>query len=137
MRIDRMKSLIPWDQKPAIVTTTTFKRIKHHVLWLKEAETKTRVIVSPEELRQQLEATDPTWQFNEAEMLTCLGHLENYGYVRAAPRRPKGRAPILLAPELLNNLAASFVLDAGECQGPGRAGGAAIARGGLRSSPSC
>ena len=31
-----MKALIPWDDKPATVTTETFKRIKDYVLGLKE-----------------------------------------------------------------------------------------------------
>ena len=34
--VQRMKALIPWDDKPATVTTETFKRIKDYVLDLKE-----------------------------------------------------------------------------------------------------
>src|SRR5262249_49124290 len=109
--IARMKALIPWEAKPATVTTTTFKRIKDYVLGLKEAETDRRVIVTPEELRQRLEATDASWQFTDAEMLTAVGHLENYGYVKRL-RTSKGETCILLSPELLNNLASSFVLEA-------------------------
>jgi hypothetical protein len=44
-------------------------------------------------------------------MRTAVGHLANYGYVRVL-RTSKGEERILLAPELLNNLAASFVLEA-------------------------
>jgi small GTP-binding protein len=33
--VERLKSLIPWDAKPATVTTATFKRIKDYVLGLK------------------------------------------------------------------------------------------------------
>ena len=44
-------------------------------------------------------------------MMTAVGHLANYGYVRVL-RTSKGEERILLAPELLNNLAASFVLEA-------------------------
>ena len=32
--VERMKALIPWETKPATVTTTTFKRIKDYVLRL-------------------------------------------------------------------------------------------------------
>ena len=32
-----MKARIPWEQKPATVTTQTFKRIKDYVLTLKES----------------------------------------------------------------------------------------------------
>lgn len=107
----RMKSLIPWEDKAATVTTTTFKRIKDYVLGLKEAESDAQAIVTPEELRGRLEATDSEWRFNDDEMLTAVGHLENYGYVKRL-RTSKGEQRILLQPERLNNLASSFVLEA-------------------------
>lgn len=44
-------------------------------------------------------------------MLTAVGHLENYGYVKRL-RTSKGELRILLQPERLNNLASSFVLEA-------------------------
>jgi small GTP-binding protein len=109
--VERMKSLIPWEDKAATVTTTTFKRIKDHVLGLKEGKPDGQTIVTPGELRSRLEATDAGWQFTDAEMLTAVGHLENYGYVKRL-RTSKGELRILLQPERLNNLAASFVLEA-------------------------
>ena len=109
--IERMKSMIPWEDKPATVTTTTFKRIKDYVLGLKEAESDGQTIVTPEELRGRLEATDADWRFTDAEMLTAVGHLENYGYVKRL-RTSKGEERVLLEPERLNNLASSFVLEA-------------------------
>jgi small GTP-binding protein len=109
--VERMKSLIPWEDKAATVTTTTFKRIKDYVLGLKEAESDGQAIATPEELRGRLEATDADWRFTDAEMLTAVGHLENYGYVKRL-RTSKGEQRILLQPERLNNLASSFVLEA-------------------------
>ncbi len=109
--IERMQALIPWQDKPATVTTTTFKRIKDYVLELKEDASETQVIVRSEELRQRLEAIDADWQFTDAEMLTAVGHLENHGYVKRL-RTSRGETRILLLPELVNNLAASFVLEA-------------------------
>jgi small GTP-binding protein len=109
--VERMKSLIPWEDKAATVTTTTFKRIKDYVLGLKEAESTGQAIVTPEALRSRLEATDADWRFTDAEMLTAVGHLENYGYVKRL-RTSKGEQRILLQPERLNNLASSFVLEA-------------------------
>jgi small GTP-binding protein len=109
--IEQMKAMVPWGDKPATVTTTTFKRIKDYVLGLKEAQTDKPNIVTPEELRRRLAATDAEWCFTDAEMLTAVGHLENYGYVKKL-RTSKGQERILLAPELLNNLASSFVLEA-------------------------
>jgi len=109
--IERMKAMIPWTDKPATVTTTTFKRIKDYVLGLKEAESAVQTIVTPEELRSRLEANDAGWRFTDAEMLTAVGHLENYGYVKRL-RTSNGEQRVLLQPERLNNLASSFVLEA-------------------------
>ena len=109
--VERMKSLIPWEDKPATVTTTTFKKIKDYVLGLKEARSDGKVIVTFEELRRRLEAIDAGWHFTDAEMMTAMGHLENYGYVRRL-RTSKGEERVLLQPERLNNLASSFVLEA-------------------------
>ena len=134
--IARLKELIDWDAMPATVTTETFKRIKDYALTLKEDAGRDGVIVTPDELRQKLEAafreptalaagvtsetTEPAasavgsedaWRFTDAEMLTAVGHLENHGYVKRL-RTSAGQTRILLKPELLNNLAASCVLEA-------------------------
>jgi GTPase SAR1 family protein len=109
--IERMKEVIPWDDKPATVTTKTFKKIKDYVLALKESIHRQVVTLTPAELRRRLEATDAGWQFTEAEMLTAVGHLANHGYVTRLTTS-RGEPRILLAPELLNNVAASFVLEA-------------------------
>ena len=109
--MERMESMIHWEDKPATVTTTTFKRIKDFVLGLKEAKSDRQTIVTPGELRGRLQATDADWGFTDAEMLTAVGHLENYGYVKRL-RTSKGEQRVLLEPERLNNLASSFVLEA-------------------------
>jgi small GTP-binding protein len=109
--VERMKALIPWEEKAATVTTATFKRIKDYILGLKEGTPAGQIIVTPEELQQRLEATDSEWKFTNAEMMTAVGHLENYGYVKRL-RTSKGETRILLQPERLNNLASSFVLEA-------------------------
>jgi small GTP-binding protein len=109
--VELMKSLIPWEDKAATVTTATFKRIKDYVLGLKEGNPDGRIIVTPDELRSRLEATDALWRFTDDEMLTAAGHLENYGYVKRL-RTSRGELRILLQPERLNNLASSFVLEA-------------------------
>ena len=109
--IRRMKELIPWADKPATITTETFKRVKDFVLALKENRRRRKVILTPEELRQRLEKTDRTWVFSDDEMLTAVGHLANHGYVTRL-KTSRGEPRVLLAPELLNNLAASLVLEA-------------------------
>ncbi len=109
--LQRMKDQILWDQKTTIVTTITFKRIKDYVLRLKENRRQKKLIVNPQDLRKRLEKIEKSWKFSDAEMMTAVKHLANYGYVRVL-RTSKGEERILLAPELLNNLAASFVLEA-------------------------
>jgi len=106
-----MKDLVPWEDKPATVTTETFKRIKDFVLGLKADSRRSEVILTPAELRQRLTRTDSAWEFTEAEMLTAVAHLANHGYVTRL-KTSQGEPRILLVPELLNNLAASFVLEA-------------------------
>jgi small GTP-binding protein len=103
-----MQELVRWDDKPATVTTETFKRIKDYVLGLKEGQD---LILTPEGLRERLEQTDPDWKFSDVEMLTAVGHLENHGYVKRL-KTSRAELRILLAPEVLNNLAASFILSA-------------------------
>jgi small GTP-binding protein len=109
--VKRMKDSIPWEAKTSIVTTLTFKRIKDYVLKLKENRRRRKVIVSPQELRKRLQATHKRWKFTDAEMMTAITNLANYGYVQVL-RTSQGEERVLLVPELLNNLAASFVLEA-------------------------
>ena len=109
--IRQTEALISWDQKPATVTTGTFKRIKDYVLGLKESPQRRKVILTPGELRDRLEKTDRQWKFTDAEMLTAVGHLANHGYVTKLTTS-QGEQRVLLVPDLLNNLAASLILEA-------------------------
>jgi small GTP-binding protein len=109
--IARMKAQVAWDEMPTTVTTGTFKRIKDFVLDLKENTDRSRVLRDPASLRQQLQETDPDWPFTDSEMMAAVGNLANYGFVRVI-RTSTTEERILLAPDLLNNLAASFVLEA-------------------------
>jgi GTPase SAR1 family protein len=60
--LEKLKAQIPWDEMTATVTTVTFKRIKDYVLALKEKPDREGVLVGPEALREQLQATDPDWR---------------------------------------------------------------------------
>lgn len=108
--LERLKSGIAWESMPATITTATFKRVKEHVLTLKEQRGAT-FLITPEELRQRLQKSDASWQFTDAEMMTAVKHLATHGYVSAL-RASDGREVILLAPELLANVASSIVLEA-------------------------
>jgi small GTP-binding protein len=109
--IETLKMQIPWDEMTATVTTLTFKRIKEFVLAMKEKTKRKNVLVLPFELREQLETTDHKWQFSDDEMMTAIGHLENHGYVKVL-HGSHGIHSILLVPDLLVNLASSFILEA-------------------------
>src|SRR5207249_3295968 len=65
--------------------------------------------VSPLAVREQLQTTDKDWHFTDAEMMTAVEHLGTHGYV-AVLRSSAGEQHILLTPDLLVNLAASFML---------------------------
>jgi small GTP-binding protein len=109
--IGRLQQSIDWDDKPPTVTTVTFKRIKDHVLALKEDRRRRKLILTTAELRRRLEKADRKWKFTDDEMLTAAGHLARHGYV-AQLRTSRGEPRILLVPELLNNVAASLVIAA-------------------------
>jgi small GTP-binding protein len=108
---ERLSVLIPWEEMVTTVTTRTFKRIKDYILALKEKPNGHSVLVNATRLRQQLQASDPFWEFSEAELITAVSHLENHGYVTIL-KSVSGEAHILLAPDLLPNLVASIVLKA-------------------------
>jgi small GTP-binding protein len=110
----RIRAAIDWDAMPATVTsvtTATFECVKEYVLGLKADTERKGVIVGPRELRARLEANDANWVFSDAEMMTAAGHLANHGHVTIL-RGSSGEQTILLAPDLLVNLAASIVLEA-------------------------
>ena len=109
--VQTLKQIIPWDSKTATVTTTTFKRIKDYVLGLKEDWGRNLVLVSADQLRGDLIATDPDWSFGMDEMMTAVGHLENHGYV-AVLNSSAGQQFILLLPTILPDLASSIILQA-------------------------
>ena len=112
--VKRMRAAIRWDKRPTTVTTQTFKRIKNSVLELKEVSTPEKAIFSLAELRTCLEQEYPATEFTEFtddELLTAVRHLSNHGYL-AQLSTSRGEPRILVTPVLLNNLAASIVLEA-------------------------
>jgi small GTP-binding protein len=105
-----MTQQIDWDAMAPTVTTATFKRIKEYVLSLKESATD-EILLDPGELESKLHSLDPKWEFSTDEMMTAVQHLANHGYV-AVLMGSSDRQSILMSPEILTNLASSFVLEA-------------------------
>ena len=69
------------------------------------------MLVKPDELRKQLQATDKNWEFTDAEMMTAAGHLANFGLITLL-KSSSGEEYILLVPELLPSVASSIFLHA-------------------------
>ena len=109
--LEKLEDQIPWDEMTTTVTTVTFKKIKEFVLALKEKTDRRNVLIQPDELREQLQATDKDWEFTDAEMMTAVGHLETHGFVKVI-HSSNGEHSILLSPDILANLASSIVLEA-------------------------
>ena len=116
--ISRMKQAIPWDDKPVITTDAVFKRIKDFVLTLKESRTRKQIIFTATELREAIQkkrgksAADATLKLlTDTQVLTAVKNLSSQGFVRMLTLS-SGEERILLVPELMNNLAASMVLEA-------------------------
>lgn len=105
-----MRAAIDWEARPSTITTDVFKEIKDYVLGLKESDRRHRVVLAPAELRTMLQRDGVAEGFTDAEMTTALGHMANHGYVTWLSG--SGGQSLLLAPELINNLAASIVLEA-------------------------
>jgi small GTP-binding protein len=128
--LERIKKTIPWDLKAAVSTDAVFKRIKDFVLRLKERSNRKQVFYTPAELQTAIIASrsakgrpgkkptnraadvaDSTASVSEVQVLTAVRHLSSQGFVRLVTLS-SGEERILLVPELLNNLAASIVLEA-------------------------
>src|SRR5262249_38611638 len=80
-------------------------------LELKERRDSSQLIVIATELHRRIQVGHEGRHFSESEVETAVGHLENHGYVKRL-RASSGAVHILLAPDLLNNLGASIVLEA-------------------------
>ena len=107
--LQSMRREVRWDDIPATITTTAFRRIKDRVLALK-AEARAHVLITPGDLLNYLNATHHA-AFTAAEVDTAITHAANHGLV-AIVRTPTAEPRILLRPDLLINLAASIVLEA-------------------------
>lgn len=107
--INLMKQHIAWNSLVATVTTATFKRVKDFVLTLKEGSP--RILIDPNELLSSLTALDMTWEFTKEQMMVAVQHLANHGYVSILDGSD-GKQRILLAPQMLANLASSLILEA-------------------------
>jgi WD40 repeat protein len=108
--IAEMRALLPWERSAVTVTTEVFKRLKDEVLALKERRGLEQRILRIDDVRQVAEASGIS-AFSDAELATAIDHLSKHGYVTRLTTS-RGEPRVLLAPDVLNNLASSIVLEA-------------------------
>ena len=95
-----------WDDLPMVVETPALTAVKEEVLRLKEEHSSELPLVPVGDLRARLGG-----QASQAEIDASIRDLQLHGFVHLL-RAADGSQLVLLKPELLNNLAASFVLEA-------------------------
>ena len=113
-----IKRQINWDEIPTTVTNKVFKTIKDLVITTlarPEVEADDRrsrpLLMSADDLRQYIVTHESDLEFSTEEAFVAVSHVAKHGYV-AVVQRSSGEKLILLEPDRLNNLAASFVLEA-------------------------
>jgi small GTP-binding protein len=110
--MERIREEIDWEQVTTIVTTRSFKLIKQLVLSLKERKQRQvvpEILLTYDELRDELRRFDAKVDIDDITL--AVRHLAKYGYVNVL-KPAKGTETVLLYPEMLNNLAASLILEA-------------------------
>jgi small GTP-binding protein len=108
---NRLTAEINWAEMTTTVTTAVFKRIKDYILRLKENKGFGKILVSYVELTELLTKQQPENVFTELDVAAATKNLAKHGYVTLL-RRSSGEEVVLIAPDVLNNLAASFILEA-------------------------
>lgn len=109
--ITRLKGMIPWESILTTVTTSTFKKIKAFVLKLKEDTQRKFSLVNFQELEREIRTLDLQFNFTQVELAAAVKNLENHGYITII-ENSKLEEFVLLYPDLIINLASSFILEA-------------------------
>jgi len=112
--VDRIRQLVDWDALPVTVSSSAFKQAKDFILEVKAAAGS--ALVPLDRIPAMLagaasgDAADGS-AVSPDEAVRVVRHLETHGFVKVITDS-QARRHVLLAPELLSNLAASFVLEA-------------------------
>ena len=109
--LGRIQAQIGWEQMKVTTTTTAFDDIQRFILELKAGENRNLVLIGAETLQEQMQIRRTGWSFSTDDTIAAVRHLAKHGYATIL-QTPSANKIVLLAPELLNNLAASFVLEA-------------------------
>lgn len=109
-----MQKQLNWDNLTTNTTTSVFQSIKNFVHKLKELYIECKdhdILLDKSDFINKLSDEYPNKQFDIDEIIGNLKYLEIHNHIRVL-QTVDSNEKILLMPELLNNLAASFVLTA-------------------------
>lgn len=106
---ERIKAQLSQVNTTRTSTTIIFKHVKDYIISLKDQGESTTVLINSDELCAQLEEKECCT--HSSDMMTAIKNLATLGYITLL-QTSSGEQVILLYPTLLNNLAASFVLEA-------------------------
>jgi GTPase SAR1 family protein len=115
----RIKEEITLHNITAKVRMDAFERVKEYIGQLttdrkqEEEQSDTPLLLTTRELCKQLEAFYPQWSISEQEMMATIVNLANLGHIMVV-RDLSNQEQILLRPNLLISLAASFLAKARE-----------------------
>jgi small GTP-binding protein len=101
-----LREHVRWDDLPMVVETPALAAVKAEVLRLKEQQGDEAPLTPVADLQARLGV-----RADQAEIDASLRDLQVHGFVHVL-RAADGARLVLLKPELLNNLASSFVLEA-------------------------
>ena len=101
-----LREHVRWDDLPMVVETPALTAVRAKVLRLKEQEAGEAPLVPMADLQARLGVAA-----SQAEIDASIRDLQVHGFVHLL-RAADGTRVVLLTPELLNNLASSFVLEA-------------------------
>ena len=111
--MDRIRDEIDWEKVTTVVTTRSFRLINELILGLKERQRRysnPTVLLTYDQLRDELKRLDTKVEI--AAIKSAIKHLAKYGYVNILKPAKAPEEVVLLYPELLNNVAASLILEA-------------------------
>ena len=101
-----LREHVRWDDLPMVVETPALTSVKAEVLRLKEQQADNVPLISVTDLQARLDV-----QASQAETDASIRDLQVHGFAHLL-RAADGTRLVLLKPELLNNLASSFILEA-------------------------
>jgi hypothetical protein len=109
--IEIIQRQLDWSRLPTSLASATFYRIRAFVLALKEDPTLGRKILPLDELSQRLSTLLEDFSAAPEELQGALQALETHGFVLLL-QGADGRTYVLLQPDVLINLAASYLVQA-------------------------